>query len=347
MAWFTGLLVFIGFLGFLINAYQSHIAGVNAKAAQENAAAAKGMVEEMKKSSADTHDLAIAAKDQAVAVKSQVEELRKQGADTHALAEAAEEQATNTEQNARAARDSADTLLASERGWVKIADIQAGGDLTYNPDGSFFLVVSYRLVNVGHSVITNIRFNAQMIPEYWRDNMLYDAIDKERAWCDVKRKERPDPRELRTLFPSDDFWSDYTVGIGKQEMYEADRTWPNPYGNRDPSVYPIIVGCVSYLLPFSDQVHQTRFAYNVNFIDPTKSPLPTKINLHGQNPFIIAVKFPNPRLTSDSTTLVAFMLTRKTSPVTAHNSSMCVDGINHLSRAQSDQKRGTVWKFEI
>jgi hypothetical protein len=135
-----------------------------------------------------------------------------------------------------------------------------------------------------------------MIPEYWGQTMIQDVIDKEIAWCDKKRTERPDPRELRTLFPGDDFWSDYLVGIGKQEMYEADKTWPNPYGDRKEAVYPVIIGCINYRLPFSDDVHQTRFAYNVNFIDPTRPPMPPKSNLHGQNPFIVGRKIPKDQI---------------------------------------------------
>ena len=126
--------------------------------------------------------------------------------------------------------------------------------------------------------------------------MTHDVIDKERAWCDEKRKDRPDPRELRTLFPGDDFWSDIIVGIGRQEMYEADKTWPNPYGNREPAVLPVIIGCVNYRLPFSDDIHQTRFAYNVNFIDPTRPPLPPKSNLHGQNPFRVGRNIPQAQI---------------------------------------------------
>lgn len=198
--------------------------------------------------------------------------------------------------SADAAKSAADTSLASERGWIKIADIEAGSDFWYTPTESFQMTMNYRLVNVGHSVITSIHFDAQMIPEYWGQTMIHDVIDKEIAWCNEKRKERPDPRELRTLFPGDAFWSDSTVSISKQEMYEANKTWPNPYGNREKQVIPVIIGCVSYRLPFSDDIHQTRFAYNVNFIDPTRPPIPAKSNLHGQNPFIIGHTIPQAQI---------------------------------------------------
>jgi hypothetical protein len=78
MTWFTGLLVFIGFLGFLINAYQSHIAAINAGAAQDNAAAAKMMVEEMKKTGTDTHELAVQAKNQSTLARQTIENVRSQ-----------------------------------------------------------------------------------------------------------------------------------------------------------------------------------------------------------------------------------------------------------------------------
>jgi hypothetical protein len=210
-------------------------------------------------------------------------------------AEAANKLAMQTQNNAEAARDYADTLLASERGWIKIADFEAGSDFWYTPNQTFQLTANYRLVNVGHSVITGIYFDAQMIVEYWGETMIQDVIDKEIVFCDEKRKERHDPRELRTLFPGDDLWSDTTVSISKQEMDEADKTWPNPYGNREPKVYPVIIGCVNYRLPFSNDIHQTRFAYNVNFADPTKPPIP-KENLHGQSPFIVGRTIPQAQI---------------------------------------------------
>ena len=84
MTLFTGLLVIIGVFGFLINAYQSHIAKLNADAASDNAASAKAQaeagratVEEMKKSSTDTHELAVQAKNQADRMKEQLPEIKK------------------------------------------------------------------------------------------------------------------------------------------------------------------------------------------------------------------------------------------------------------------------------
>lgn len=77
LVWFTGVLAAVGIIGGAISAYQTHISGINAAAAQANAAAAEGMVEEMKKSGNDTHELAVQAKNQADRVADQLPELRK------------------------------------------------------------------------------------------------------------------------------------------------------------------------------------------------------------------------------------------------------------------------------
>lgn len=77
---FTGALVLLAAVTGVINGIQAHISSQNASAARDNAEAAKGMVEEMKKS----------------------------GTDTKALADAAGKQATNTEKLANAAGKQAD-----------------------------------------------------------------------------------------------------------------------------------------------------------------------------------------------------------------------------------------------
>lgn len=48
LVWFTGILAFVGVVGGAISGYQAHVAKLTADAAGDNAAAAKGMVEEMK-----------------------------------------------------------------------------------------------------------------------------------------------------------------------------------------------------------------------------------------------------------------------------------------------------------
>jgi hypothetical protein len=204
-------------------------------------------------------------------------------------AEAAKTLAVQTEQNARAARDSADTLLASERGWVKITDTKAWGDVFWPPDGSFQLTVKYRLINVGHSVVSGIHFKGKFIAKLWTTSTALDPIQTEITYCDDARQEHTDPKTVRTLFPGDEFWDDTTLSISRQEMDMADKTWPNPYGNREKSVYPTLIGCINYQLPFSKEVHQTRLIYDINWFRP---PKPDPWNLHNLNPFPIGRPVP-------------------------------------------------------
>lgn len=214
--------------------------------------------------------------------KQQLGEMSKQ-------AKAARKLAVQTEQNARAARDSADTLLASERGWVKIADTKAFGDVFWPPDGSFQLTVKYRLINVGHSVITGIHFKGKFIAQLWTKSTTLDPIQTAIAYCEDARKERADPMTVRTLFPGDEFGDDITLSLSRQEMEMADKTWPNPYGNREKSIYPILIGCINYQLPFSKEVHQTSVIYDINWFKP---PKPDPWNLHSRNPFPIGKAAP-------------------------------------------------------
>lgn len=82
MVLFTGCLVFTAVLSGLISGYQANVAKLNAQAASDNAATAAKMLDEMKRSGADTHELAVAAADQVAKLEAGVEQ-------THALAEAA------------------------------------------------------------------------------------------------------------------------------------------------------------------------------------------------------------------------------------------------------------------
>jgi hypothetical protein len=69
LVWFTGILAFVGIVGGAISGYQTYVSKLNAKAASDNAAAAKSQaqtsldqLEQLKKGGTDTHDVADAAK---------------------------------------------------------------------------------------------------------------------------------------------------------------------------------------------------------------------------------------------------------------------------------------------
>lgn len=66
---FTGILALVGLIGSVISIYQAHVAKINADAANLNAVAAQGMLEQMKNSGTDTHALAVNAETQAEAAK--------------------------------------------------------------------------------------------------------------------------------------------------------------------------------------------------------------------------------------------------------------------------------------
>jgi hypothetical protein len=199
-------------------------------------------------------------------------EMQAQTTATQKAANAAKDQAV-------ASKDAAATALAAERGWIKITEPKAVGDAFWPPDGSFQLTVKYRLINVGHSVVTDIHVRGQFIAEW--GGAVVNTIQTEISYCDEARKEHSDPKIVRTLFPGDDFWDDITLSLSKQEMEIADKTWPFG-GNREKSVYPVLIGCVNYQLPFSKEIHQTRFIYDINWFRP---PKPEPWNLHGRGTF--------------------------------------------------------------
>lgn len=122
LVWFTGVLAFVGILGGGISAYQTHISGINADAAKANADAAKNMVEEMKKSGNDTHELAIQARNQADRTKEIADRALVQ-------ANASNELARQTKRSADAATNAANTatnaLAQGNISWLH-PDFEAG-----------------------------------------------------------------------------------------------------------------------------------------------------------------------------------------------------------------------------
>lgn len=86
---FTAVLAGCSILGGGISVWQAHTASVTAGAAKDNATAATGMVEEMKKSGNDTHELAVQAKNQAERTKDVADRALAQATATNKLAKTA------------------------------------------------------------------------------------------------------------------------------------------------------------------------------------------------------------------------------------------------------------------
>lgn len=107
LVWFTGVLAFVGVVGGAISGYQAHVAKINAAAARDNASAAKGMVEEMKRTRLQ------AELDSAKALSTQQQ--------------VAQDSLTKSQNNfERSSREAQESFRADQRAWVGVS----GAELT-------------------------------------------------------------------------------------------------------------------------------------------------------------------------------------------------------------------------
>jgi hypothetical protein len=96
---FTGALVFCSIIAGGVSFYQARVAKWNAKAAEDNAKAASDMVQQMKTSGNDTHELAVQAKNQADRAKDIADRTLAQATATNRLAKSAEDTLSTTRSN--------------------------------------------------------------------------------------------------------------------------------------------------------------------------------------------------------------------------------------------------------
>jgi len=158
LVWFTGVLAFVGILGGAISAYQTHISGVNAAAAQANAEAAKNMVEEMKKSGNDTHELAVQAKNQTERTKDLVEKASAQSEATNRLAIQAQRQA-NIAHNAMTA--SSESAEKDRRPWVGI-QVDCSTCQKFEANGSLNVSIVGVIANSGKTPAIGMKFSTSI-----------------------------------------------------------------------------------------------------------------------------------------------------------------------------------------
>ena len=208
-------------------------------------------------------------------------------------------QMRSTEKAASAAQDAAqtakDTLVIAERPWITVGEMKADGPLAFNPDGSVSINLSFRLKNIGHSIATDIYLRPQMMAQIFGQSTFLDPINRQTEWCDKVRKERPERRFLKTLFPDDDTWESTSLQINKLEIDSAFGTYPNMLQQQGNFVAPIVYGCVNYQFPFSKEVHQTRFAFVISAINSKRPPSP-----HESYPFVVGRNVPESGITIKS-----------------------------------------------
>ena len=165
----------------------------------------------------------------------------------------------------QAADTAHDTLVLSERPWVKIKH-RIVKPLTFNtpawkgPVAS--MVIEDTLENVGPTIALNVISWEDVIP-IDADHSLRAAHARQDQWCDANR--HPDPKNLSgyILFSKDHLVQYSTVGPPMEVVTKAAEA--NSGGLRG-KVGFVLVGCVCYrssFEPIANPLHETKFIYHL------------------------------------------------------------------------------------
>jgi len=181
----------------------------------------------------------------------------------------------------KAANVAEQTLIITERPWVKVDEVIATGPLTFRADGRASINLSFHLKNIGHSIATGIYLRPQLMGNTFDQQIFDRPFDRQTEWCDKVRKEAPRARWLKTLFPGDDTWQGMGLELTKEEIESSSATNPYPE-SRGKFILPMIYGCVNYQFPFSKEIHQTRFIFSISHPQPKDGSIPPSIRI-GEN----------------------------------------------------------------
>jgi hypothetical protein len=188
----------------------------------------------------------------------------------------------------RAAKATENTLIATERPWVKVdislkspprqkVFLMPGGGLTFNKDGTASLNTFITVKNIGHSVASAVYIRPQMYTPRMDDKFLSGRLDQQRTWCDEVRKESPDAAMLPTLMENEDSIQSMTIMLRKEDIEAQFQSQPGP----NKVLSAVIYGCVNYRFEFSDRTHQTLFIYELSGIGLKNGKIPVGITIPG------------------------------------------------------------------
>lgn len=144
------------------------------------------------------------------------------------------------------------TLIVTERPWIKVTDFKVEGDFlaTRGEKVSTFFIYSFVLKNVGHSPAKNVQYFVETRPgfEQSRENL--------QKFCVASLEKRKKTGIFKSIFFPDDSSDPIkamaifaNVGDDNIKLQGANAA--------------VVFGCITYEFGFSDHVHTTSFGYGV------------------------------------------------------------------------------------
>jgi hypothetical protein len=170
------------------------------------------------------------------------------------------------------------TLIITERPWIKVEGVVATSPLIFLPNGRASINLSFHLRNIGHSIATGIYLRPQMMGNTFDNRVFSDPFTKQAEWCENVKKETPNPRMLKTLFPDEDTWEPMGLELTREEIESSSATYPSKE-SLGKFITPLVYGCLNYQFSFSKDIHQTRFIFSISHPFPKDKSIPIPISI--------------------------------------------------------------------
>jgi hypothetical protein len=181
-------------------------------------------------------------------------------------------------------------LEATDRPWVEVVSATSTNGLQFfrklnNRHPGLDAEFSIKGKNIGHSVALHVKATSRVIFGIFDPESL---LKIENAVC---REQKPlYSSEEITLFPDRDSGNRLTYGIagGYPQDLPTEALMPRVQGVIGISVFPVIVGCITYQIPNAlGRIHHTGFAYEFQRSEFAKRP-----GVYQQSPFDIRSNIP-------------------------------------------------------
>jgi hypothetical protein len=181
-------------------------------------------------------------------------------------------------QSAKAAKDSAevarDTLIATNRPWLSVT-LDRASDLVITNAKEARVSIIFRLKNTGHSPALNAHVTADIVPIMSGGGRM--ALDDMKEICDRVR-DAPQGKNLigHTIFPGDTFDMIISMSVTRDKFESLLKDIPSAKDIPETMDFfvPVVVGCVSYRLPFADGNHVTEFYADLRKNNPQTPNVP-------------------------------------------------------------------------
>jgi hypothetical protein len=169
-----------------------------------------------------------------------------------------------------------------DRPWLILQGVTANNPgFTFSKDGRAHLSIRPVIKNIGHSVATNITFDAKIIIPSQTD-FASIAAQAQKELCKPSEDKPVGSHETTSvtlaesvLFP-EEIEQSWSYGLDLEETEIAKKQTPVQIGGVPTGILaPAIVGCIDYRYPSSTHHHQTGFVYDVRRLNhiPQQAPL--------------------------------------------------------------------------